>query len=67
MTRYNILNVKLSNSPINKLKSGMKNGTQVTLNFHQMLLVILTIRLIFRINIHILLTNRQILRFLKPL
>ena len=67
MTQYNILNVKLSNSPINKLKSGMKNGTQVTLNFHQMLLVILTIRLIFRINIHILLTNRQILRFLKPL
>ena len=65
MTQYNILNVKLSNSPINKLKSGMKNGTQVTLNFHQMLLVILTIRLIFRINIHILLTNRQILRLFK--
>ena len=32
MTRYNTLNVKLSNSQLNKLKSGIKNGTQVTLN-----------------------------------
>ena len=32
MTEYNTLNVKLSNSKINKLKSGMKNLTQVTLN-----------------------------------
>ena len=33
MTRYNTLNMKLSNSQLNKLKSGMKNGTKVTLNF----------------------------------
>ena len=31
MTKYNTLNVKLSNSQLNKLKSGMKNGTEVTL------------------------------------
>ena len=32
MTQYNTLNVKLSNSQLNKLKSGIKNITQVTLN-----------------------------------
>ena len=31
MTQYNTLNVKLSSSQINKLKSGIKNGTEVTL------------------------------------
>ena len=30
MTQYNILNVKLSNSQLNKLKSGMKKDTEVT-------------------------------------
>ena len=30
MTEYNCLNVKLSNSLLNKLKFGIKNGTQVT-------------------------------------
>ena len=29
MTQYNILNVKLSNSQLNKLKSGIKNGTEI--------------------------------------
>ena len=32
MTQHNILTVKLSNSQLNKLKSGIKNGTEVTLN-----------------------------------
>ena len=32
MTQYNALNVKLSNSQVNKLKSATKNGTRVTLN-----------------------------------
>ena len=32
MTRYSTLNVKLSNSENNKLKSGIKNVSQVTLN-----------------------------------
>ena len=31
MTQHIILNVKLSNSKISKLKSGIKNGTEVTL------------------------------------
>ena len=36
MTQYNSLNVKLTNSQLNKLKSGIRNGTEVTLNFHQL-------------------------------
>ena len=32
MTQYNSLNLKLSNWQFNKLKSGIKNGTEVTLN-----------------------------------
>ena len=33
MTQCNTLNVKLSHSQINKLKSEIKNGTEVTLKF----------------------------------
>ena len=32
MSQCNILNVKLSNSQLNKLKSGMNNGPEATLN-----------------------------------
>ena len=32
MTQHNTLNAKLSNSLRNKLKSAIKNGTEVTLN-----------------------------------
>ena len=31
MTQYNTLNAKLSNSQLSKLKSGIKNDTEVTL------------------------------------
>ena len=31
MTQYNTLNAKLSNSQLKKLKSGIKNGTEITL------------------------------------
>ena len=31
MAQYNTLNIKSSSSQISKLKSGMKNGTEVTL------------------------------------
>ena len=31
MTHYNTLNVKFSNSQLHKLKSGIKNGAEVTL------------------------------------
>ena len=30
MIQYNTLNVKLSNSQLNKLKSGIKNNTEIT-------------------------------------
>ena len=43
MTQYNTINVKLSNSKLNKLKSGIENGTQ-------MLLVILMMKIVFRIS-----------------
>ena len=43
MTQYNTLNIKLSNSQLNKLKLGIKNGTEVTL-------VILMMKIIFGIN-----------------
>ena len=33
MIQYNTLNVKLSNSQLNKMKSPIKNSTEVTLNF----------------------------------
>ena len=32
MTQYNTLNVKLSNSELNKLKSGIKNRTEINSN-----------------------------------
>ena len=32
MTQYDTLNIKLSNSQLNNLKSGIKNGFEVTLN-----------------------------------
>ena len=31
MTQYNTLNIKLSNSQLNELKLGIKNGTELTL------------------------------------
>ena len=38
MTKYNTLNVKLSSSQRNKLKSAIKNGTEVTLNLSSKLI-----------------------------
>ena len=32
MTQYNTLNVELSNSELNKLKSGIKNSTEINSN-----------------------------------
>ena len=50
MTQYNTLNIKLLDLQLYKLKSGIKNDTEV--NFQQMLLVILKMRIIFLINCH---------------
>ena len=38
MTQYQTLNVKLSNLQLNKLKSAVKNGTEVTLNLSSSLI-----------------------------
>ena len=35
MAQYNTLKVKLSNLKLNKLKSGIRNGTELTLNLSQ--------------------------------
>ena len=43
LTWYNTLNVKLSNSQLNKLKSGINNGTQVTLNFSSNVMIFIII------------------------
>ena len=32
LTKNNSVNIKLSNSKLNKFKSGIKNGTEVTIN-----------------------------------
>ena len=50
MTQYNTLNIKLSNWQLNKLKSRIKNGTEVTLKLSSMLLVILLIRIISTVS-----------------
>ena len=50
MTQYNTLNVNLSNSQLNKLKSGIKNGAKVTLNLSPNLTGTLKRKLIFHRN-----------------
>ena len=50
MSQYNSLNVKLSNSQLNKLKSSIKNETDVVLRNHQIRLAIQMIILIFLMN-----------------
>ena len=50
MTQYNSLNVKLSNSQLNKLKPSIKNETDAVLRIHQIWLVIQMIILIFLKN-----------------
>ena len=50
MSQYNTLNVKLSNSQLNKLKSGKKNGSEVTLKISSNVLMILLMKIIFRIS-----------------
>ena len=50
MTQYNSLNVKLSNSQLNKLKSAIKNGTDFVLRLSSIWLTIQMMKLIFLIN-----------------
>ena len=39
MYQYNTLNVKLSNSQLDKLKSGIKSGTEITLKIYSNVVV----------------------------
>ena len=50
MTQYNSLNVKLSNSQLNKVKSSIKNETDVVLRISSHRLVIQMIISIFLMN-----------------
>ena len=63
MTHYNTLNVKLSNLQPNRLKSGIKNGTEVTLNLSSNLTGNSNDEVDFPYKL--LLTNTQILRVCK--
>ena len=64
MTQYNTFNVKLLNSQLNKVKSGIKKGTEVTLN--------LSSNLIWNSNDEtnfpheLLLTDTQVSKIRKP-
>ena len=64
MTKYNILNVKLSNSRLNKLKSGIKDGTEVTLNVYSNVIGDYNDETNFPHQL--LLTDTQVLRVRKP-
>ena len=51
MTQYNTLNVKLSsNQQLNKLKSGIKSGTELTLILSSKIIANSMMRLIFLIS-----------------
>ena len=63
MTQYNSLNVKLSNSQLNKLKSAIKNGTDVVLRLPSNMVGNSDDEAKFAHKL--LLTNRQTLSFRK--
>ena len=62
MTQCNTLNLKLSNLQLNKLKSGIKNGTEVTLKVSSDVVSDFNDEINFP---HKLLTDTQILRLGK--
>ena len=64
MTKYNTLNVKLSNSRLNKSKSGIKDGTEVTLNVYSNVIGDYNDETNFPHQL--LLTDTQVLRVRKP-
>ena len=63
MTQYNSLNVKLSNSQLNKLKSATKNGTEVVLRLSSNMIVNSDDKANFPHKL--LLTNRQVPNLFK--
>ena len=54
MTRYSSLNVKLSNSQVNKLKSSIKNETDVVLRISSIGKLKMFIKLLLKIHQQIL-------------
>ena len=50
MTQYDSLNVKVSNSQLNKLKLAVKNETEAILKLSSNVKAILMMKLIFHIN-----------------
>ena len=65
MTQYNTLNVKLFNSLLNKFKSAIKNGNEVTLNLSSNLIGTSDDKTNFPHKL--LLTNTQVSKILKLL
>ena len=63
MTRYSSSNVKLINSELNKVKSGIKNGFEVTLNLSSNVIGVSNDETNFRHKL--LLTDAQVSRFRK--
>ena len=63
MTQYNTLNVKLSKSQLNNLKSRIKNGTEITLKFSSDVAEDSNDEINFRHEL--LLTHTQVLRLHK--
>ena len=63
MTQYNTLNIKLSSLQLNKLRSEIKNGTEVTLNLSSKVIGNCNDETNFPHNL--LLTNTQVSRFRK--
>ena len=64
MTQYKCLKVKLSNSQLNKLKSAIKNGTDVILGLSSNMIGNSDDETNFPHKL--LLTNRQVANFVKP-
>ena len=64
MTQYNSVNIKLSNSQLNKLKSGIKNETEIVLRLSWNMAVISNDGANFPHRL--LLTNRQVANLCKP-
>ena len=63
MTQYNSLNIKLSNSQLNKLKSAIKNETEVVLRLSSNMVGDDETNFSHKL----LLTNRQVANLRKPL
>ena len=64
MTLYNSVNIKLSNSQLNKLKAGIKNETEIVLRLSWNMIVNYNDGANFPHRL--LLTNRQVANLCKP-